>query len=354
MIRTLLATTALAALLASGAVAQDAVVAPLAPAEAGTEAGATMEAEPVEGTEVEVVEGADVEVDATTLETDGMATMAEPWDMSAGYMAADTDNLTSRLIDQPVYSSAGDDAEEIGNITDLVFTQDGQINAVVIGVGGFLGIGEKSVAVDFRELDYVRAVDNTQRWVLPTTADALNAAPDFVWEDDMAAGIEADAMMAPADSAMAPADPALAADPAMAADPEVAVVDPAMAPAADVDVAPMAMPREGYAAVEVDALTAENLDDATVIGPTGEDIAEVSDILLTADGQVDALLVDFGGFLGLGQKTVAVGMDNLEFAANENGDLVIYTDFTREQLEAAPEYDEGLYAADPALRLTDM
>ena len=114
------------------------------------------------------------------------------------------------------------------------------------------------------------------------------------------------------------------------------------------------MQREGFATVERDALTAENLTGATVVGPDGEDIAEVGDILLTEDGQVDAMLIDFGGFLGIGQKRVAVTLDNLDFAANENGDLLIYSDFTREQLEAQPEYDEATYADDPAQRATDL
>jgi hypothetical protein len=106
------------------------------------------------------------------------------WDIAAGYTAADTDNLGTRLIDQSVFSSTADDAEDIGKITDIVFANDGTITAVVIGVGGFLGMGEKSVAVDFRWLEFTVAADNTERWVLPTTADALKAAPDFVWLED--------------------------------------------------------------------------------------------------------------------------------------------------------------------------
>lgn len=331
MIRTLLATTALAALLSSGALAQDAT--PVAPSATDT-APAT--------TAGDVESGAMEETDINT-----------PWDMATGYVAADTDNLASRLIDQPVYSSSGDDAEEIGNITDLVFDQDGTITAVVIGVGGFLGIGEKAVAVDFQLLEFTLAADNTERWVLPTSADALNTAPDFVWADDEPVDVGTDAM-APVDGAAVTTDPAMApaTDNAMAPATDVA------APAAPTDgaaIAPMAMPREGYAPLEIDALTTDNLTGATVVGPDGNDIATVGDILLTQDGQIDAMLVDFGGFLGLGQKTVAVSMDNLEFAANENGDLLVYSDFTREQLEAAPEYDEAAYATNPAtLRATDM
>jgi sporulation protein YlmC with PRC-barrel domain len=226
MIRTLLATTALAALLATGTIAQDAApadpAAPAAEAPADPAAPAAEPAAPADSAApaapaaTDPAAGADVESGAME-ETD----VREPWDMSAGYVATDTDNLASRLIDQPVYSSAGDDAEEIGNITDLVFSEDGQITAVIIGVGGFLGIGEKAVAVDFQSLEFTLAADNTERWVLPTTADALTAAPDFVWEEDEPADVTTD----PA----APADPmAPAADPAApAADPAAPAADPA-------------------------------------------------------------------------------------------------------------------------------
>jgi hypothetical protein len=205
MIRTLLTTTAVAVLMGTAAIAQEATPAPTdapamdAPATTtetpATNAPATA---PAEVTTEPVESGAMEETDVN-----------EPWDMSAGYVAADTDNLGSRLMGQPVYSSAGDDAEEIGSINDLVFSESGQIEAVVIGVGGFLGIGEKNVAVDFDSLEFTLAADNTERWVLPTTADALTAAPDFVWEEDEP--VDANDAMAPADG-MAPADPAAPAD----------------------------------------------------------------------------------------------------------------------------------------------
>jgi sporulation protein YlmC with PRC-barrel domain len=202
MIRTLLATTALAALMTTGAMAQDA--APAAPAAPATEAPA----DPAATTAPAAPAATTAPVESGAMET---TDINEPWDMSAGYVAADTDNLGSRLIGQPVYSTAGDDAEEIGNISDLVFDESGQITAVVIGVGGFLGIGEKAVAVDFQSLEFTLAADNTERWVLPTTADALTAAPDFVWEEDEPVDGAVDGgAMAPADPAMAPADPAAA------------------------------------------------------------------------------------------------------------------------------------------------
>ncbi|KKB86428.1 hypothetical protein VW29_02370 [Devosia limi DSM 17137] len=194
MIRTLLTTTALSLMLATGAIAQDA-------------APATTTETPATTTPAPMAPAAPAAVDAAPVESGALETtdVREPWDMSAGYVAADTDNLGTRLIGQPVFSSAGDDAEEIGNISDIVFDENGQIVAVVIGVGGFLGLGEKAVAVDFQTLEFTLATDNTERWVVPTTADALNAAPEFVWADDVPADA-APAAMTPADGgAMAPA-----------------------------------------------------------------------------------------------------------------------------------------------------
>ncbi|WDR04959.1 PRC-barrel domain-containing protein [Devosia rhodophyticola] len=310
MIRTLLATTALTILLGTGAIAQDKT-----PADTATPADATAPAE------------------SMAPANNGMAM---GFDMAQGYQVVDTDNLATRLIDQPVYSSTGDDAEEIGNVTDLVFSDDGRITAVVIGVGGFLGIGEKSVAVDFGALEFTIAADNSERWVLPTTADQLTAAPDFVWQDDEPANLNNDAMAPAADNnaAMTPAAPADNAG--------------AMAPATPADSNAMVNNRgnlpEGYVAVTVEDLTADNLSGAKVVGSDGEDIAEVGDIVLTEDGKIDAMLIDFGGFLGMGQKRVAVGMDNLQFATDDGGQYFVYVNFTKEQLEQQPEYNADTYS----------
>ena len=212
MIRTLLTTTAIAVLMGTSAFAQDATPAP-APDAPAVEAPADPAAPAVDATtpapavpvtpSTDAVTGSDVDSGAAQT-TD----IHEPWDLSAGYVAADTDNLGTRLIGQPVYSSAGEEAEEIGNISDIVFSADGQITAVIIGVGGFLCIGEKAVAVDFHSLEFTLAHDNTERWVVPTTAEALSNAPDFVWAEDepIDPALPADGMapMAPADG-MAPA-----------------------------------------------------------------------------------------------------------------------------------------------------
>ena len=85
---------------------------------------------------------------------------------------------------------------------------------------------------------------------------------------------------------------------------------------------------------------------AAIIGVLGESksYGEIGDIVLGQDGQIDAFIIDVGGFLGIGEKEVAVGMDQLEFLTDEDGNRYLYTNFTEEQLEAQPAYDEGSYA----------
>ena len=85
------------------------------------------------------------------------------------------DWVASRFIGSTVYSPANDD---LGKVNDVVATKDGQVKAVVIGVGGFLGIGEKNVAVAPADVQRV-AVDNGWRYQLNTTKEELNAAPEF-------------------------------------------------------------------------------------------------------------------------------------------------------------------------------
>ncbi|WP_104665060.1 PRC-barrel domain-containing protein [Ensifer adhaerens] len=83
----------------------------------------------------------------------------------------------STYIGQSVYN-AGD--ESIGEINDLIIKKDGGVEAAVIGVGGFLGLGEKDVAVPFDRIT-IAEQPNTDALKLTTTetVDTLKAAPQF-------------------------------------------------------------------------------------------------------------------------------------------------------------------------------
>jgi sporulation protein YlmC with PRC-barrel domain len=84
----------------------------------------------------------------------------------------------TKYYKQNVYDPA---KEKIGTIDDVLITDNGQIDAFVIGVGGFLGMGEKNVAVP---PDSVHAEWKDNGWYLTlnTTKDALKAAPGMTFE----------------------------------------------------------------------------------------------------------------------------------------------------------------------------
>jgi sporulation protein YlmC with PRC-barrel domain len=81
----------------------------------------------------------------------------------------------SDYIGKTVYDTTG---ANIGEVNDLIVSENGQINAVILGVGGFLGIGEKNVAVSIPSVQMVQD-GNTMRLVVEATKDQLEAAPSY-------------------------------------------------------------------------------------------------------------------------------------------------------------------------------
>ena len=89
---------------------------------------------------------------------------------------ASDDWLASSLIAQTVYNAEN---VAIGDINDLVTDKNGKIVAVLIGSGGFLGLGEKDVAVRFEDLKLARDENDSIKVVADVTKETLAAAPDY-------------------------------------------------------------------------------------------------------------------------------------------------------------------------------
>jgi len=71
--------------------------------------------------------------------------------------------------------------QKIGQIMDVLVNPSGQIDAAIVGVGGFLGAGEKDVAVSFNAIKATKKNDKTYL-TLDTTKDALQHAPGFKYD----------------------------------------------------------------------------------------------------------------------------------------------------------------------------
>ena len=85
--------------------------------------------------------------------------------------------MASNLIGSTVYNSAD---ESLGDINDVLLTENGQVEAVVIGIGGFLGIGEKNVAITFDQIQKTTDADGNPKLVLNASKEQLDQAPAFV------------------------------------------------------------------------------------------------------------------------------------------------------------------------------
>ena len=87
------------------------------------------------------------------------------------------------LIAQTVYAP---DKAKIGSISDLILSKDGKsVEGFVIGVGGFLGIGEKSVALKLDKLKMVSGANGAMELSMDMTKDELSNTPTFKSRKDI-------------------------------------------------------------------------------------------------------------------------------------------------------------------------
>lgn len=114
---------------------------------------------------------------------DDMAEAEEPAKPVEGQITMqDADTiLADDLIGATVYNNT--DAT-VGDIDDLIIGLDGTVKGVVIGVGGFLGLGEKQVAIEMASLEVVNDDAGNPRLITSATEEDLSAAPEFVTAED--------------------------------------------------------------------------------------------------------------------------------------------------------------------------
>ena len=205
--------------------------------------------------------------------------------------AVDAEKLIGRTIENP-------NGDNVGEVESVVIDQEGKVRYVVVGVGGFLGIGEKKVALKWDDLTIS---ENGEKVVTVATKDQLTALPEHKYPEAVKPGT-------------------------------VYSYDEA------VKTNPTLEERTTPAAGTV-GIAASRLVGAKVTNANGDSIGEIHEILLSPEGEADALLIDVGGFLGMGEHTVAMKWTDVSIRPEDNDTLVVATDMTKEQLQALPEYE---------------
>lgn len=348
---------------------------------------------------------------------------------------------------EDAYEGTQEGWEDIGEINDVILNRDGEVQAVLVDIGGFLGIGERQVAVDMDALDFVSdssTAENDGDFFLVLTADratlegapAYGAAADGAMTDQpVAAEAEAEAEEAGAEmeqtaenveaeaeeagaemeqsaenveaeaeeageemeqsaenaaeeteqeveqAADATANAAAeageeveqAADEAgeemeqtadaageemEEAGSEVALTD-STAPAADAEATASAdanagmdnttgtsafgtdFARDGYSDAGMEYLTTENLTGARVYDTNDKWVGEISELVIDDEGKITDAIVDVGGFLGIGEKPVALQLSDLKILRQDDGDeVMVYTAMAEDELKSMPEFEK--------------
>jgi sporulation protein YlmC with PRC-barrel domain len=94
-------------------------------------------------------------------------------------------------------------------------------------------------------------------------------------------------------------------------------------------------------AIVVDKQEVQTILGKSVRDSAGDDMGRVIDVVVDRTGQPLAAIIDFGGFLGVGSRKIAVDWRALQFSPNDPKGNTISLSLTRDQVKAAPEYKDG-------------
>lgn len=225
--------------------------------------------------------------------------------------AADTQGyLASNLMGRTVYASKAEDADAVGDVNDVVIGNDGSVKAVILGVGGFIGMGEKDVAIAFDRLSMAKTSEDEYRLTTNATKAELEGAQAY----------ERDERLMMRDSA-------------------VGETERTKPTSRDAFLA-------GKTKLTGEKLSAEAIINAATYDTQWNSIGEIGDVLVSADGKLDAMIVDVGGFLGLGEKPVAISAEEVEFYKGGSEEVYVLVPYTSKELESAKSYDADSYKAD--------
>jgi len=103
---------------------------------------------------------------------------------------------------------------------------------------------------------------------------------------------------------------------------------------------------QGAPGVQPSAVVVEKQEVQTILGKAvrssaGEDMGRLVDVVVDREGQARAAVIDFGGFLGVGSRKIAVDWKALHFSPSDPQGSTITLALTRDQVKAAPEYKDG-------------
>jgi len=239
---------------------------------------------------------------------------------------------------QSSQANASQTGESIGEINDLIIGDDGRVKAVIVGVGGFLGMGEKNVAVAYEDLKWTNTGGNqTPTAYVMASKETLKSAPSF----DTNAADMANAGNGNSTSTSSTTAANTTSDTTNSSSTGTTSTG------TSANNSSSGGDQQNLTPAKDSMLSADNLTNRTVYSADNQNIGEVGDVLLKKDGTIAAVVLDVGGFLGIGEKPVAIAFNDLKVMADQSNNLYLYTKFTKNQLESAPTFNKDTYSSNP-------
>lgn len=220
--------------------------------------------------------------------------------MAAPAASADTRKLIGRNIQNA-------QNETIGEIKSVFIGKDGKVDSVMVGVGGFLGLGEREVRLAWNELN---VSENGEKVTVNMTKEQLKAKPEYKYSDPSWRG-------------------------QVFNDAGVWKTTDATRPASNQQTATNTRPGGDFNAEG-------NVSGSAVLGATvkneaRETVGTIEEIFVGPDGAIRTVVVSVGGFLGMGSKNIAVKWSDLKIE-RDGQDLLVKTNWTKDSLKAMPDY----------------
>ncbi len=227
---------------------------------------------------------------------------------------------TNSETDRETVENVPDSWQNVADISDVLIDEDGNLASIVVEAAWFDTDGETGKSISADDLQFVSDSKDESTFYVVYTGDMQQFEETDSYD---AAAMEQDGYSSAADT-----DAALTINPKQLG----------QQGQDEGDQNTQSEDRSQMNSISLADLTTDDLDGVAIIGDNDERIGEISEMVLTEDGTISDVIVDVGGFLGVGEKPVAMKLSEIELLQAENGTIRGYVSMTETEVEELPEW----------------
>lgn len=239
-------------------------------------------------------------------------------DATTSQSVTSTGIMATNLIDTPVYmtkqtaeghmngeiTEIPDEWQMVGEIEDFVVQDDGKILALLVDAGGFLGSDASERRIDIENVRFVRDADDDSRHYVVFNGDRSQFEQQQQY-DEVAARREGGMRASEVDRLSTDLDQA---------------------------------PARREITIDVSGISTKELLGAPVYGSSGEWVGDLSELKVSDGNVVQSIIIDVGGFLGVGEKTIEFPVEDVELRRSGYAELRAYVPASEEELNDMEEW----------------